>query len=33
VLEGAFKEVREDSEDAENHFWPRMNADEREFLV
>jgi hypothetical protein len=33
VSEGAFKEVREDGEDAEDHFGPRMNADERECLV
>jgi hypothetical protein len=24
VLEGALEEIREDGEDAEDHFWPRM---------
>ena len=26
VLEGACEKVREDGEDAEDHFWPRMDA-------
>src|SRR5579863_4029919 len=33
VFEGTVEEVGEDGQDAESHFWPRMNANERECLV